>query len=74
MTGAELRAVLDEFELQEPVTMTDLQGIFDEVKPKLAAGSTLDVVKRLRDQRAYVEVIIDERTPSPCRVELSISP
>lgn len=70
MTGPELRALLAEFELHAPVTMADLKEIFDEVKPKLDAGSTLDVT--LGTDR--VHVIVNETGPAPQRECVRINP
>jgi hypothetical protein len=77
VTAAELWALRDSYELRAPVTIEDLREIYNDVKPRIAVGTMLDVVLRggtgFDMRKPFVEVAIYGASTSD-RVELPISP
>lgn len=64
VSRAEIADLVNSYELQEPVTIEDCRAIFDDVKTKLAAGNTLDVVMR---------GLGSEKDPGPKRVDVVVN-
>ena len=44
MTGPEFTKAVAEYELHEPVTVEDCRAIFNDLRPRIPVGISLDVV------------------------------
>lgn len=78
LTAAAFAKLVNSYELHAPVTVADCREIFDDIKPRLAAGCCLDVMMRgLGSEHdpapLFVEVVINAHTDHPSRERINVS-
>lgn len=77
MTEPEFTKLVEAYELHAPVTVDDCRDIYKDLKPRLPAGSTLDVQMRgLGSEQdrgpLFVEVVVNAHSDRPSRRTVTI--